>query len=85
MDFSGWITLMDAAIKHIQREAETKKTLERMLVAKDQELAAKNELILSLQEQLATASTAMFANESELSQLHDKFTQLSSMVLPTDT
>jgi hypothetical protein len=77
MNFSRWIKLMDAAIACIDEGRNREKILEQQLVAKDLEITA-------LQKQLATASTALFANDSELQQLDNKFNQLSSMVLPPD-
>lgn len=80
MDFKDWLDLIDSAITHIERLEAEKKTLEAQLATKDKFLEQQNELLSSLKQQLDTASTAMFANSGQLTQLQDKFNQLSSIV-----
>ncbi|BAY21685.1 hypothetical protein NIES2100_14420 [Calothrix sp. NIES-2100] len=82
MNFYDWLNLVEATIQYIEREAQIKKTLEDRLSDKDLQLQQKEERIIFLQNQLTTASTALFADSLQLSELQDNFDRLSELVKP---
>ncbi|OUL28787.1 hypothetical protein [Nostoc sp. 106C] len=84
MDFTAINALFDAAVAFILAAVERENSYKQQLAAKDEQLVQKDQQITDLQAQLTTANALVSADTAELTSLHDKLTQLSGILIPTE-
>ena len=75
MDFTEINALLDAATSFILNYGTKEKDYQQQLADKDKQIA-------DLQAQLTTVTASVKADETELTALHDKLTQLAGVLNP---